>query len=682
MGSSGSRPSIPALTQSWLDARPWGAALLLLALTWILWGRTLGFALHYWDDSVYLFQDPRLEGVTGTHFWQVLTKPFFANYHPVTTLTYLFDRALWDRWIVGFHLTHLVFYSAGVVLVYELFRRVLDDKFWALAGAAFFSVHALHSEPISWLACRKDVVCLVFYAAALLAYERYAALRDEGTFPWKSYGLVALFTFLALGAKGYAVILPLAFLSRDLCFSPRTTLKAWLDKLPLLGLAVALALVTVGAQDDSSALIKDMSVLGGLTVMGRIEVLLKIFTLYVGKSFLPVGLNAKYLVGGDNWYPDWMAALGLLLFAGILVFFFRYRRKQPVLAYALALFGLPLATTMNTVFTLRIWMTDRYLFLPTLGSCLFLACLGKNQQLKYPDRRRTNRAAGWAAAGLLLYCALSVARTGVWSSLVLLRSDILRKTAAFLPGDGPVTSVEFVEKARLQAIPVALLENVEDLVIAYERESNPVEAQAFRGLLKQTGRGGSDTAASALQSDRPADAIPLFLAVVEKGEWQAPEAAKGLGDAYTKLNQPEKAREWYRKAYELHKKRGLSGQMPLVGEMALEFNLKNYPRALEILGNLQREAPSDPRGYFFAGRALEEMGHSDMAYPLYEKTESLPASAFTDTGIGPSDVQRQLGATAQKLGKNEEAKKHYTESLRLNPNDPQRAAIEKILSTL
>lgn len=657
---------------------------MLIGFTWLLWARTIGFDLHYWDDSVYLFQDPRLDGLTFSHLWAVLTKSFFANFHPITTLTYFFDRALWGQWIPGYHLTHLLFYSVGVSLTYELFRRVLGERFWALIGAVVFSAHAIHVEPVAWLACRKDVVCLVFYLAALLAYERYADRRDSAPgkaekWPWRDYLLVAIFTSLALGAKGYAAILPLAFLARDLSFSNRLNWRHYADKIPLLGLAVLLVLGTVHAQDDSSALLKDLSVLGGLTLAGRIEVLLKIFCLYVGRSLAPLALNAKYLVSSQGWYPEWVAVLGFLLFTGILAGFFLFRRRFPVLSYAFALFGLPLATTMNTVFTLRIWMTDRYLFLPTIGSCLFLAWIGKSLQEKWPDRRRTNRVAAWSVFVLALFCGLTIARTGVWSSLIRLRSDILRKNTDFLPGDGPVSAEEFLSKAKGQSIPVVLLDSVEELAVAYEREGHPEEAHAFRDILKQAGRGGTDLAAQALEAGRPQEAIPLFTAVVEKGEWGAPEAAKGLGDAYSKMNQPSLARQWYHRSFEMHKKRGLSGAMPLVGEMALEFSQKNYVRTLEILRVLQTEAPGDPRGYFFEGRALEEMGKPELAYQRYEITEKMPDSAFRDTQLTPADVQRQMGATAQTLGRTLEMRKHFSQCLKLNPNDPQRVLIEKIL---
>ncbi len=680
------RPPVPDLAAAWLGAGAWRGPAVLAVFTWLLWAQTIGFGLHYWDDFTYIFQDPRLDGLTLSNFLAILKKPFFANYHPVTTLTYFFDRAAWGEWIAGYHITQLVFYSAGVVLVYEFFRRAIGDRFWALAGAALFSAHALHAEPVAWLASRKDVVCLFFYGAALLAYERYAeradkALAAAAPWPWRNYLPVALFTTLALGAKGPAAALPAVFLARDLCFSPSLSRRHWLDKAPLLALAAGLTLLTVGAQSQSSALLKDMSLLGGLTVPGRIEVLLKIFALNAGRSLLPLALNAEYQVSAWGWHPQWVAYLGFALFAAIAAGFFRFRRRAPAAAYALALYILPLAATMNTFFTLRIWMADRYLLLPTIGSCLLLAWGGKRLLEKRPGRARAARLAAAAFACLALYSGLTVMRTRVWLSPVLLRSDILRKDSGFLPGRGPVTAEEFLAQAKGRSIPVALLDAVDSLATAYEREGAREEARALREILGRVGRGGTGVAFSALEAGRHQEAAAQFTAIVDRGEWDAPEAAKGLGDASWAMGQPEKARHWYRRSFELYKERGLSGAPPLAAEMTFEFSMKNYPGALAALRLLQKEAPGDPRGYFFEGRALEEMGQPGQAYKIYEAVEKMPDSAFRDTRLAPADVQRQMGVTAQKLGKIPEMRRHFAKCLQLSPNDPQRAAIEKTLQS-
>ena len=72
-------------------------------------------------------------------------EPFFANFHPLTTLTYAFDRAVWGAWTPGFHITQLVFYVGGVIGLYFFFARVLNWRAAAFVAAALYAIH-----PSTW----------------------------------------------------------------------------------------------------------------------------------------------------------------------------------------------------------------------------------------------------------------------------------------------------------------------------------------------------------------------------------------------------------------------------------------------------------------------------------------------------------------------------------------------------
>ena len=84
------------------------------------------------------------------------------------------------------------------------------------------------------------MVCLFFSTASLCLYVRYAQVRDgsvgDSRKLWLSY-LAMLVTFsLALGSKGYAVVLPLIFLAYDACYSGHFRWRLVFDKLSLFAL--------------------------------------------------------------------------------------------------------------------------------------------------------------------------------------------------------------------------------------------------------------------------------------------------------------------------------------------------------------------------------------------------------------------------------------------------------------
>ena len=104
--------------------------------------------------------------------------------------------------------------------------------------------------------------------------------------------------------------------------------------------------------------------------------------------------------------------------------------------------------------------------------------------------------------------------------------------------------------------------------------------------------------------------------------------------------------------------------------------------ALAIYRRLRQEAPADPHGPFNEGRALEEVGRREEAYALYEKALAMSANAPPGADVDPSDFHLQMGIVAQKLGRYQEAVRHYEERLRLKRDDPQREAIRETIETL
>ncbi len=667
-----------------LDSHPWIAPVVLAAFTLLLWSRTVGLPLHYWDDSVYLFDDPRLNALSLANIRAILTRPFFANYHPVTTLTFLWDRLVWKTWIPGFHLTQLLFYVASVVLCFSFFNSIVRNRFWALVGAALFSSHALHVEPVAWLAARKDIVCLFFSAASLCLYVLYARLRDRGSGDsrnlWLAYLAVLVAFSMALVSKGYAAVLPVIFIAYDACYTKRFG-RLVLDKLPFFALALALTVVTFSAQDETSALVRDAVASAQPEVFDRTLLLLKIFCLYVGRSLLPIRLSATYLVSNEGWMPEWVALLGLLLLGAGVYGYFKFRRALPALALGFALFVLPLFTTLNTFFTLRIWMADRYALFSTLGSSMVLAGLGA--WLGEKAGRGSFRLLLTVAASLLLvHSGLALSRMGVWSSASLLQSDVIRKNFPLFSGSGIVTAEEIEEKTRGVQVPSTMLELFERLSLAYQREGKTEESRRVAGLLIDFGYSGLGAGVAELRRGNLDKAIECFESEVTRGEWYAARAAKLLGDTYRRKGQLDQARQWYRQSELLYQKWRESPREARLAEGDLEFGLGNLPRALEIFQLMAREDPGDPLGPFCVARTLEAMGKMDEAYTHYNDVASMPVTAFKDRSLNPADVQMQMGLLAQKMGSVPAAIRHFERYLQLNPDDPQRPAIEQSLKKL
>ena len=671
----------PKSRASAIFKNPWLAPALLVLLTVLVYARSFFVPIHDMDDYFYYFRDARLGFLSAENLWRILTRPFFANFHPITTLTYAFDRAVWGTWVPGYHVTQLFFYVGGVVGLYFFFARILKWRKGAFVASALYATHAVHVESVAWLASRKDVVCLFFYAFSLLAYVRYA---ERSTGGGRLYAASIVLAGAAMLSKGYAVVLPGILLAYDFCFAGRITRRNLLDKIPYVALAAAATLLTVHAQDRDSALVTV-----SLSVGERVFRLLAVFARYVFHTLLPIRLSAVYpdgltpAVGPIAW-------MGFLFVVALVFSFFALRRKNPAAAFGLALFALPLATVMNSVFTLRIWMTDRYLFFPTIGSSLAIVALAApvfRGRSSPADEvwLKPMRAALTIAAVLTIgvYSALTVDRIGVWTSGVRLWSDVLRKQLD-ITGSGPLTTAE-IERAPVRQLVDS--NPIVSLIREYESAGNRDEAARLAAFLNR-GRGGDQAggemllARADLEAGRWAEAARRLRPLAEGTSWSAPQALVWLSVAEDRLGDAETARQTLAQGLDRYRQTGQPPTDALLDVGIIEFGKGNFPKAVELFSAAYVASPSEAKAAFFLGRSLEETAKLEEALALYARIargelKILPQSQFT-----LADVYLEMAVVEERLGRRADALGHFEETLRLAPEHSKRDLIRARIEAL
>jgi protein O-mannosyl-transferase len=644
----------------------------LVLLTALVYARSLGVPIYDSDDYVYFFRDTRVEHLTWDNIRRILIEPFFANFHPLTTLTFATDRAIWGTWVPGFHLTHLAFYAGGIVGLYFLFSRILDWRAGAFVAAAIFTTHTIHVESVAWLASRKDVVCLFFYAWALYAYVRYAASPQ---FRWGPYAITFALAAAAMLSKGYAVILPATFLAYDFCFAGRVSRRQILDKVPLFALTAVVILLTVHAQDRDSALIQST-----LTGERRFALLMKILALYVGRTLLPIQLSAFYTIAGQP--VGSMALVGLLLAIMLVAGFLYLRPRNPAAAFGIALFVLPLGTVMNVFFTLRIWMADRYLLFPTIGSSLAIVALaaplfgrrGSGAKARWLSWRRVLAGAAILVVGV--YSFLTIARTDLWTSRVRLWSDVVRK-GLHLGGSGPVSANEL---GRVTNISSAATSPIVSLARAYEAEGKDSEAGQISQLLGRMGGRSTEESEMALaQKDLDAgnlaEAVRRLQPISEGRSWVAPQATIWIGVAESRMGNEEAAQQAFSRAIEKYRQTGQPATDAYFSIGTVELNRQNYSKAAEWYRLAVRESPHEAKSAFYLGRALVQGGNPTEGLELFKRIAAGELPILAGSQFTMPDVYVQLGVAARTLGRNQEAIGYWEEALRRAPDHPEREAI-------
>lgn len=133
-------------------------------------------------------------------------------FRPLFILSYIIDSLIWGDRPLGYHVTNLLLHGLNSYLVYNLSLSLLGPQNLAedsargisLAASLLFLLHPSHTEAVSWISGRADLLATLFCLAALLAYVFHI---EKGR---TRYLLLSLIFFaLALLSKESAASLPL-----------------------------------------------------------------------------------------------------------------------------------------------------------------------------------------------------------------------------------------------------------------------------------------------------------------------------------------------------------------------------------------------------------------------------------------------------------------------------------------
>ena len=352
-----------------------GAAVAVLLATLLAFARTLAYDF-VWDDALLIQRSQRLQqwtslpAVLGSHFWSEVHEGSHY-YRPLVSLSFFLDVQAWGFNPMGFHLTNLLAHLATALAVLALARRLTGSVLAAAVAGVAFALHPIHTESVTFISGRTDVLATLFFLLALLGYVRW---RHEGG-PLAFAGSLLAF-FLGLAAKEVAVTLPLVLVLYDRMVGPKErgagALARALARYAAYGGVVALYLVVRMA--SLGALVESDSGTWG-TLLTRVLTATKIVATYAGLTLVPFPANPYYVIVPVVWPPpnDWWVATGGLAVLLALTVWAAWR--APVWGFAAIWFWVTLIPSVG-VDLLPVptaIMAERFLYLPSVGFCLLLA---------------------------------------------------------------------------------------------------------------------------------------------------------------------------------------------------------------------------------------------------------------------------------------------------------------------
>ncbi len=355
------------------------ASLLLFLLALIVYNPAAHNGFVSYDDPAYVTGNRHIQAGIS---WQTVKWAFsttsVANWHPLTWLSHAVDWQMFGAHALGHHYTSLLLHGICAVLLFLFLEGASGYPWRSLTVAALFTVHPINVESVAWVAERKNVLCTVFFLLALLAYQAYARNPSLKRYLW-----VAVWFALGLMSKPMVITLPFVLLLLDYWPLKRmqvggtdlasavgpeigSRMGFWrltLEKLPLLALSVASAIITVVAQRAENAIKLQYA------LQSRLENVVVSYCLYIVKAVWPARLAAMYphpvgLISG------WKVVLAsAFLIAVTIVVSLRPRQR-----YLLVGWFWFLGTLVPVIGLVQVGdqaMADRYAYIPLIG--LFIA---------------------------------------------------------------------------------------------------------------------------------------------------------------------------------------------------------------------------------------------------------------------------------------------------------------------
>lgn len=555
-----------------------------------------------------------------------------GRYRPLSLALFAVEGQIFGFYPIVFHVMNILYFALTCMLLFyvikNLMRRRLGEEralIIAFFSALIFAIHPIHTEVVANIKGRDEIMACMLGLLGMMQY-----LKSIETNKLLPSILASCFWFLALLSKENGIV-----------FIALTPLAAWFfydASIRKLLKTMALPILMVIAY-----LVIRYAVLGSAPKAGPImELMNNPFLYWETNGYLPVSLSIKMATIAvtmlkyiallcfphpltSDYYPkqialatwsDWKAILGMLLYvAAIIICIVRFKRKE-VVVYGILFYLIALFPMSNIPFPVGTLMSERFLFIPSIGFVLIVSWLIDRYIVKGSLNYRINLV---LVAIILILGIKTVARNKDWSdNYTLFTTDVQvsDKSAKMLNAAGGVLldSSVHVEK------PEVKREMVE-------------RAQQY--LLKAI-------------EIHPAYANAYLL----------------LGNSYVYQNNYEKALEYYQFALKYNPdfrdaRSNMAKMYKEMGRKAGEVE-GNLPKAKEMLQKSLEIDAKDPETNRLMGVATGMSGQAREAIKYFQAAlDAKPDDAF---------YMFDLGSAYANVGDMEKANYYHSEAIRKDPS--------------
>lgn len=360
-----------------------------------------------------------------------------GRYRPLSIITFAIEQSIFEGNPHISHAINAILYGLIGVFMYLVFCGLIQRKtntrsaiLISLMATLLYIFHPLHTEVVANIKGRDEIFVVLFGLVSMYFFfiKKHSVLNL----------LIACFSFgLALLSKENAVVWVVIFPLTMYFFQKRITIKDGVTMLPFVLLTISFLVLRGIVLELGVSSVSDELMNNPFLKFDGVKMVSMDFSEKWGTIILGLGKYLQLLVWPFNQTSDYYpyqipistlisplvlvsitAYLGLFVLMGIGFF------KKKIYAYGLTIYFGALFLVSNIPFSIGTNISERFLFFPTVGICLSMACLLDSF---FQKKER------FLFCIIVLICILfgiqTVIRNQVWKDdFTLLTTDVLRST--------------------------------------------------------------------------------------------------------------------------------------------------------------------------------------------------------------------------------------------------------------
>lgn len=382
-----------------------------------------------------------------------------GRYRPFSLLIFALEYEIFEDEPRYYHILNALYYALLVFLIFVWLRRLLRDQvlsFWiAFFTTLLFAAHPIHTEVVANIKGRDEIYALLFSISTVLYLVKSYDLGRKGITMHLMAGMLFMFGLLSKeNTITFLAIIPLMFI----WFRSQNIQRAFTYTLGPLASTFLFLIWRHGIIDSTFSGDLPMELMNNpylkwtgsgyelLSWVERLPMVLLTLGKYLLLFIFPHPLTHDYYPKMIDYvtFRDIGVIITTVIYGLMIWLFLRGSRRHSTLSFAIAFYLITLSIVSNLVVVVGTNMSERFLFMPSLGLCLFVTDLVMSC---YTDKRT------WPT---LLLAVMSLAfAVKTWT-----RNPVWKNNYTLFTTDISVSD----RSAKLQnSVGGVLLENIDDL---------------------------------------------------------------------------------------------------------------------------------------------------------------------------------------------------------------------------